>query len=663
MTAFSTTPAESPSGARPPRKGPDTLPEPLFGLCRADRYEAQKRFWQQLTQQWRTEVVVSLEQVRAVIDTQTSASQRIREEILDAVHAAVDPRAIPVADIGVLKAQWADAADASRIGARDGTPRTWSCTVAPAHGTWLAPPKDRTRADRPSMCPKCSGAAPRPGELPAPERSVAAIPALAGELHPTSGPAEAISYGSNIPAIWWHQVPAVAPGSGEWYLATHIWEQTPKSRTSLRLKGGKPAGINGCPVCNSDQADASNNLAAWYPELAEQWVSAPNGRTAYDTPVGSKIEVTWRCIADDEHRDWPAPPNRRTAKALRSGCAMCSKNVSAKAMALFHELRTHLPDLELEAPVLLAPVAGKRYRGERVDMRDEALQLVVEFDGWKTHGPTGWRDRSESDRIKTQRLTDAGETVIRVREDLDPIGKHDVVVGAGWSAWKVAVTVLKRIEQLGLHPLPGLAAYTALGTEAASADTEKALLGERYQPRKFPKPEKAAAGPRKLKESPPHPDSWLTPVGPPYANPKKRAGALRDYRCRCGNLVTGVRQAEVARGVPKSCGRCAGADSRSIERERTDRELTQAARRWAREQGIEVKTNGALDAQVLASYQLDAAGLTTHLGPDKLIPQAVVKKWAVEQLIGLNARDRIPRQVWLDYAAILVGQRTDPASG
>lgn len=635
------------------------MPEPLFGLCRADQYETQKKFWQQLTQQWRAEVAVSLEQVRTVIDAQTRASQRFREKILAAVRTAVDPRAISVADVSALSAQWADAADASQIGARDGAPRAWLCTVAPAHGTWLAPPKDRTRSDRPSMCPKCSGAAPRPGELPAPERSVAAIPALAAELHPASGAGEAISYGSNTPAIWWHQVPAVTPGTGEWYLATHVWEQTPKSRTSLRLKDGKAVGINGCPVCNSDQADASNSLGAWYPELAEQWVSGPDGRTAHNTPVGSKIEVTWRCIADDEHRNWPAPPNRRTAKALRSGCEMCSKNVSAKAMALYYELRTHLPDLELEVPILLAPAPGKRYRGERVDMRDEALRLVVEFDGWKTHGPTGWRDRSEDDRTKTQRLTDAGETVIRVREDLGRIGPHDVVVGAGWSAWKVAVTVLKRIERLGLHPLPELTAYTALGTEAAAADTEKALLGERYQPRKFPKPEKVVAGPRELKESPPHPDSWLTPAGPPYANPKKRGGALRDYRCRCGNPVTGVRQAEVARGVPRSCGCREDAESRSAEREPADRELTQAARRWARDQGIEVKTNGALNARALASYQLQAAGLGSHLGSDKLIPQTAVKKWASEQLIGLNARDRIPRRAWLDYAAILVGQHRD----
>ncbi|MFC7979057.1 zinc-ribbon domain-containing protein [Streptomyces cinereoruber] len=491
---------------------------------------------------------------------------------------------------------------------------------------------------------------------------MAAIPALAAELHPNSGDAAAISYGSNTPVTWWHQVPAVSPGTGEWYLATHIWEQPPKSRTGMRTKGDRPAGVNGCPVCNSDQADRSNSLASWYPELAEQWVTALEARTPHNTPVGSKIEVTWRCIAGKGHRNWTAPPNRRTAKALRSGCELCSKNISAKATALFHELLGHLPDLELEAPIPLAPQPAQRYRGVRVDMWDEALRLVVEFDGWKTHGPNGPRDRSESDRTKTQRLTDAGYTVIRVREDLDPVGPHDVVVGSGWSAWKTTLAVLTRIEALGIVPLPGLPAYALRGTDAAAADTERALLGERYQPRRFPKLAKASGGLRQLKEVPPHQDSWLTPDSPPYANPKKRAGSLRDYRCRCGNPVTGLRQAEVARGVPMSCGSHT-AEFRATSGRRTEPDLTKAARRWAKDEGIEVKNNGALDAQVLASYQLHASGLAAYLGPDKLLPQRLVEEWAAAQQIELNARGRLPRHAWLDFADGLLQSRASGSGG
>ncbi|MFF7172256.1 zinc-ribbon domain-containing protein [Streptomyces pseudovenezuelae] len=626
------------------------LPEPLVDLCRADQYERQKAFWQELTQQWRADVAASLKLVRAEVERLTIANQRLRDDIRRVVRAAGDPRSLSVADVEVLKLQWADAADPVQVGARDWTERRWRCTVEPRHGTWMAPPKDRSRGDRPSMCWKCSGAAPRPGEWPALERSVAAIPALAAEVHPASGAPEAISYGSNKPVTWWHQVPAVRPGTGEWYWAIHTWQQPPKSRTGLRYKNGQPAGINGCPVCNSDQADASNSLATWYPELAEQWGRGPAGRTAHNTPVGSKIEVKWRCIASPgSHEEWPAPPNRRTAKVLRSGCPACSKNISAKALALFHELRTHLPDLELEAPILLPPVPGKRYRGERVDMWDEALRLVVEFDGWKAHGPESWRDRSTDDRLKTQRLTAAGHTVIRVREDLDPVGEHDVVVGSGWSAWKVTAAVLRRVQQLGLHPLPDLATYLERGTETAAADVEKALLGMPYEPRRFPKQRKPSAGHRKLKATEPHPDSWLTPVGSPYPNPKKRAGSLRDYRCKCGTVVTRLRQVDVTRGNTKSCGSHRDT-SPAVATVRVDRKVTQAARQWALQRGIEVKVSGALDARVLASYIVYAADMTQFLGANSLIPENAVSAWADEQQILLGARGRLPRSVWLGYA-------------
>lgn len=661
MTAASSLETRATSAVEPPCTGALALSEPLVGLCRADQYERQKKFWQELTQQWRAEVAASLEQVRAKIEEQNAANRELRDNILSAIQAAPDPRKLSVADITVLKNQWADTADAARVGVRDATDRRWRCTVEPRHGSWMAPPKDRSRTDRPSMCPKCSGAAPRPGERPALERSVAAISALAAELHPDSGVPEEISYGSNKPVTWWHQVPAVRPRTGEWYWATHIWKQPPKSRTGLRIRNGKAAGINGCPVCNSDQADASNSLAAWYPELAEQWVRGPAGRNAHNTPVGSKIEVTWRCTSSQgEHGDWLAPPNRRTAKALRSGCLKCSKNVSAKALALYHELRTHLPALELEAPIPLDPAPGKRYRGVRVDMWEEALQLVVEFDGWKTHGPESWRDRTADDRLKTERLAAAGQTVIRVREDLDPVGPHDVVVGAGWSAWKVAAAVLLRVHQLGLHPLPGLASYLEHGTETAAADVENALLGMPYQPRRFPKQPKTPVEPRQLKVTEPHPDSWLTPVSPPYRNPKKRAGSLRDYQCKCGTVVTGLRQVDVTRGNTKSCG-CQREASRPVPRVQVDRKLTQAARRWAREVGVRVKVNGALDARVLASYLLHAAGMERCLDADCLIPEEAVRAWSDDQRLILGARERLPRNAWLSYATSVLAQHAQSA--
>jgi hypothetical protein len=588
-----------------------------------------------------------------------ASSAKLRNETVTTVQSLADPRAARVADVPSLLAQWADADDASRVGLRDAKPRDWKCTVEPSHGTWPAPPKDRSRADRPSMCPRCTGAAPRGGELPAYERSVAAIAPLAAELDPSCGAPESISYGSNDPVWWRHRVPAVCPTTGAWYLATHSWEQTPKLRTASRTKAdGTVTGVNGCRICNSDEADASNCLRSWYPELAQQWVSAPEGRTPDNTPVGSKIDVVWTC-PDPEHPTWPAPPNRRTAKALRSGCERCSKNISDKQVALFHELRTHLPDLELEAPILVAPLPGDRYNVVRVDMWDEAIALAVEFDGWKTHGPVAWRDRTEYDRRKTQRLTAAGQTVIRVREDAEILHPNDVRVGSGWSAWKVALAVLKRIRQLGLHELPGLAEYEARGSEAAAADTEAALLGLPYVPRRVVKPPRTPK-PRELKVLPPHPDSLLTPIGPPYKNPIPRRGALRDYECQCPdkNPVIGAVQIDVHRGNTKSCG-CHALAVQSRKRSSQERPPAGLVRQWADKAGIDAGAGGAVSARVVASYQLDLAGRHELLGADNLIPESAVLQWLAESGRAKLSRDRMPSDTWLDYAEAKLEQRPE----
>lgn len=636
-----------------PYWGPHPFPAWLDALCRADRYDRQRTLWQNLTRQWREETARSLARCKEQIERNMLASSQLRDEILRVVHGADDPRRLAVADIGVLRLQWADAADPWAVGARDAVVRRWRCTVAPDHGTWTAPPKDRSRSDRPSMCPKCSGAAPAEGQQLAYERSLAALPALAAEIHPTSGFPEGISYGSKAPIRWWHQVPAVRPETGEWYLATHTWQQSPKSRTGTRVMNGKTVGINGCRVCNSDEADDTNSLAAWYPEIAEQWLLAPDGRTPDNTPVGSKIVVWWRCTADRTHDTWPAPPNRRTTKALRSGCNQCSKNVSAKATALFHELRRFLPELELEAPIPLPPEPGRRFRGARVDMWEEPLKLVIEFDGWKAHGPHGWRDRADDDAAKTDRLTRAGQTVIRVRGDLDPIGQHDVVVGSGWSAWKTAVAVLLRIRQLELHALPDLDAYLARGTEGAAIDTERALLGKLYQPRRLPKPPSTPALPRVLTATAPHPDSQLTPVGAPYRDPEGRGQTRRDYECRCGTPATGIVQADVTRGNTKSCG-CLAATTRRTPSARPPREDTRAAREWARAAGLSLNANGALPARVLASFLMYRSGHGNQLPASGLLAEADVRQWAEAAGMMLAARGRLTSQTWLAYAETVV---------
>lgn len=638
------------------------LPSALLGMSRADRYERQKVHWQERTRAWRAQMQPILAELRARIARIESDSAALRGEIVATVQGRADPRAATVADVPSLLAQWADAEDPRRVGLRDSKAHDWKCTVEASHGTWPAPPKDRSRADRPSMCPRCTGAAPRVGELPAYERSVAAIAPLAAELDPSSGAPESISYGSNEPVRWRHVVPAVCPTTGVWYFVTHTWEQAPKLRTGSRTKAnGTVTGVNGCRICNSDEADASNCLRSWYPELAQQWVSAVEGRTPDNTPVGSKIDVEWTC-PEPEHPTWCAPPNRRTAKALRSGCERCSKNISDKQVALFHEPRTHLPALELEAPILVPPLPGERYNIVRVDIWDETIALVVEFDGWKAHGPAAWRDRTEYDRRKTQHLIAAGQTVIRVREDADILHANDIRVGSGWSAWKVALAVLKRIHQLGLHELPGLAEYAARGSEAAAADTEAALLGLPYVPRRVVKPSRTPK-PRELKALPPHPDSLLTPIGPPYKNPIPRRGALRDYGCQCPNKtrVIGAVQVDVHRGNTKSCG-CHALATKTRKHSGQGRPPANLVRQWASKAGIDAGAAGAVSARVVASYQLDLAGRRDLLSADNLVPESAALKWFNEAGKTKLSRDRMPSDGRLEYAEAMLKQQPNSQS-
>lgn len=143
------------------------LPSALLGMCRADRYEHQKAHWKERTRAWRAEMQPILAGLRVQIARIEASSAELRSEIATSVQALADPRAASVSDVPSLLAQWADAVDASQVGLRDAKPREWQCTVEPSHGTWPAPPKDRSRPDRPSMCPRSSASALVSGSCPA----------------------------------------------------------------------------------------------------------------------------------------------------------------------------------------------------------------------------------------------------------------------------------------------------------------------------------------------------------------------------------------------------------------------------------------------------------------------------------------------------------------
>ena len=100
-----------------------------------------------------------------------------------------------------------------------------------------------------------------------------------------------------------------------------------------------------------------------------------------------------------------------------------------------------------------------------------AWNLVIEFDGNKFHKTPEGHDK---DRRKTATLEDAGWRVIRVREDLEPIGGRDVVVAKFSSEVDRAKAVLIKLDQLGHRAtrhdeyLATDAAWAALGLRLTS---------------------------------------------------------------------------------------------------------------------------------------------------------------------------------------------------
>ncbi|VVD61415.1 hypothetical protein PCE31106_00116 [Pandoraea cepalis] len=111
-------------------------------------------------------------------------------------------------------------------------------------------------------------------------------------------------------------------------------------------------------------------------------------------------------------------------------------------------------------------------RPMHVDMADRERRLVIEYDG------SAWHKDVVHDHRKTQRLNDAGWTVIRVRETplalLDPV--RDVQVGRATLNYGPMIgTVLKHLQSLverGTLPDDGLGAKIAAALKIPIDETE-----------------------------------------------------------------------------------------------------------------------------------------------------------------------------------------------
>lgn len=300
----------------------------------------------------------------------------------------------------------------------------WLCPTC-GH-EWSAMIISRTRGG--AGCPQCgrrrAGAAlgtPKPGQSLA-ER----LPELAAQWHPTRN-------GDLTPTM-------VTAKSGK-----RAWWLCPTCGNEWEAQIGSRADGSGCKACATRQSAVAyakprpgQSLAEQDPELAGQWHPTRNGDlTPHDVTGNSGKKAWWLCTRGHE---WQAMINNRT-KAR--GCPKCILwGTSAEEIRLRHELFAAGVPIEVERAIIY-PQQG---RPLNCDMVVPAWNVVIEFDGNRFHKTASGH---EKDRRKTAALEDAGWTVIRVREDLEPISDRDVVVPKFSSEVERAKAVLGRLDQLG----------------------------------------------------------------------------------------------------------------------------------------------------------------------------------------------------------------------
>lgn len=398
-----------------------------------------------------------------------------------------------------VAAQWHPTknSDLSPAGLRWGSNmRVWWLCPACGH-EWQAIIASRTRLG--TGCPKCSrkraGAAlamPKPGQSLAEQN-----PDLAAQWHPTRNgdlsPAEVSTRSGK--RVWWQ-----CPDCGI------EWDATIGSRTNG----------SGCKACATQRSaiDLSKpkpgqSLAEQDSELAAQWHPTLNGAlTPFDVTRNSGRKAWWLCSRGHE---WNAMINNRT-KAR--GCPKCKLwGTSVEEIRLRHELVASGVPIELDHKI---PHPTTK-RPMHCDMVVPAWKVVIEFDGNRFHKT----DESHvKDQRKTAALTEAGWTVIRVREELTPIGPHDVVVPLLSSEIVRAKAVLGALRTVG-HEVLRYSDYLATEDPWAAAAANDEVRRPRTKSLASQRPSLAAEWDY-VKNSPITPDDvtigsgqrawWLCPV-------------------------------------------------------------------------------------------------------------------------------------------------------
>ncbi|MFI9262228.1 zinc-ribbon domain-containing protein [Streptomyces sioyaensis] len=574
-----------------------------------------------------------------------------------------------VADIPEVATQWhpdnsARPEDVSATADREANRYLWQCPLGLGHEPWRATPKDRVRSG--AGCPACRQLI-----------RLSDIPTLAAQYRGPA-PASDMKFAAHERVPWICRTWAVDPATGNWRPVEHHFEAVVKERALQ---------TDACRVCAGYIIDDTNSLRTWFPEIADELddpyidscrlpTSQHNAsRKHRDDPDAAYARRPWICRHG--HR-WKATILNRVQGG---GCPHCSRSgISKEQVRLVAELAglmalvppgsrdPRLPDgvPDFASHQIVVPPQYKpqhwRYRAVEVDavFRTAAgTRIGVEYDG-AFHHSTQRRDRRQYESEKSRVLVAAGllDLLVHVRlGDLPALEAAEalaVPVPERSTPYQQACAAAVATEARFPGSLPGIEGYLAAGQPRSQDQADAYILaawGELRPPRLRPERTTGPRRPRRLRETAPHPDSLLTPVGAPYKNPERPTETVRDYRCACGNSPRGTAvQAQVTSGNTRSCG-CLRDQAKRQPRIPMSRAESQEVRTWARKQGFSVGTSGRVPGQITASYRLHKAGRSDALATNGLLDERRVQQWAQLNGMELGAKSRLRSEIWLAYAA------------
>jgi len=171
----------------------------------------------------------------------------------------------------------------------------WQCLKGHSYNSSIG---ERTRRDKPTGCPFCSGK-----KASAENNLLKLFPEIAKEWHPTENkkltPGDVTSKSDK--KVWW----LCSKG--------HSYKAVIKNRTIAKSR---------CPYCSNKKASETNNLLILFPEIAKEWHPTKNKElTPKDFTYGSHKDVWWLC---PKGHSYEKGVYLRTHNKQPSGCPFCS---------------------------------------------------------------------------------------------------------------------------------------------------------------------------------------------------------------------------------------------------------------------------------------------------------------------------------------------------